>query len=100
MVRRMVDGLVPSLEAALNADCIEAELECAGPGDALVEVMDELIQPVTPSLDPRVLRRILREMWNALAGVVKNPTYCPKRPTAQLPYCHNYISAYLPFTFV
>lgn len=71
VVKHMAEPLAPLLEASLvveDAEQLPAR-EAAASCEPLKAALDEVFLSLAASLDVRVLRRLMREVWNVLAGV-------------------------------
>lgn len=87
-VKRMMGSVAPVLGYALDAGAAELPVQaegCSGlPRQRLTtveSVLDHRVQHLRPLMDPRVLRRAAKDLWNSCAGVS---------------HCNNeHISAYL-----
>ncbi len=72
-VKRMMASVAPVLGYALDAGAAESPGQAAVyPGHRLMAVESVLchrIEHLRPLMDPRVLRRAAKDLWNSCAGV-------------------------------
>lgn len=76
-VKRLMDGVSPIVVQCLDQGTpqppVRKQREPEGPAvesaEPVTETLSQHLQLLAPALDPRVLRRAARELWNSCAGV-------------------------------
>ena len=68
----MMASVMPVLRYALDAAAAEAPAQGL---DAAVSALTHRIEHLRPLMDPRVLRRAAKDLWNSCAGV-RGPYSC------------------------
>ena len=66
VVKQMMASVMPVLRYALDAAAAEAPAQGL---DAIVSALTHRVEHLRPLMDPRVLRRAAKDLWNSCAGV-------------------------------
>ena len=74
VVKQMMASVMPVLRYALDAAAAEATAQGL---DAVVSALTHRVEHLRPLMDPRVLRRAAKDLWNSCAGVRRSHILAP-----------------------
>ena len=74
VVKQVMASVMPVLRYALDAAAAEAPVQGL---DAVVSALTHRVEHLRPLMDPRVLRRAAKDLWNSCAGVRRSHILAP-----------------------